>query len=184
MHKVNRLTGFALMAATSLLLSVAYNALATTSTASGGAMKQVKVKGGDEPIQKTTNTMGFEDIPGVSTKIKVPAGTKGVVVARFSAESETRVANPHGATVQPTCNGVMCSVRIMIGDELARPAAGDDFSFAGYVERFRGGLPPGEHNVRVQWKLQQGCDTMHGTGCSGTFTIDDWTLTVERIAVP
>ena len=60
-------------------------ALAVTETLRGGAINQVKVV--TEDAAQQTNSTTFVYIPGAVTTLSVPKGEKGLIPARFSAES-------------------------------------------------------------------------------------------------
>jgi hypothetical protein len=144
-------------------------ALAVTNVTSGGAIGAVKVKRSTDAI--TTTSITDVDVPGASTTIRVPSGHKGLILARFSAESLC-----DGGTA-----GNWCSLRILVGGVEAQPAAGLNFAFDTDVasddiweghsmDRSRV-VGAGLKTVKVQWAV---------TDAATTFRLDDWSLTVER----
>jgi hypothetical protein len=122
---------------------------------------------------QTTQAKPWADLTGASTTVKVPQGTTAIVIARFTAEDHCEVAAPD-----------ICTVRILVGGTEAEPASGTDFAFdtdpaccgytqAGAMDRSLGPLGPGTYPVQVQWGA--------GGINTGTFTLDDWSLTVEVV---
>lgn len=89
--------------------TMALSAGTLTSTA-GSTLTQVQVVRDANPA--TTSSTDFVDVPGATTSVTIPAGTTGLILARFSASS--------------TCPGELadasCFVRILIGDKEARPS--------------------------------------------------------------
>jgi len=152
-------------------------AVIATSTVVGKKVTQVKIVRQIGAFSEFfTSSTSFVNV-GPETTIKVPDGTKAIILARFSAESAC-----YGAA------GGYCSVRIRIGgvDGMPVPTGADFFAFdsgddgtessssweAHAIERSRGGLGPGTYTVRVQASV---------TDADLTFRLDDMNLTVERI---
>jgi hypothetical protein len=146
-----------------------------TSTIVGKKVTQVKI------VRQTgafteffTSSETFVNI-GFETSITVPAGTKAIILARFSAES--------------ACSGGSgyCSIRIRIGGEDGQPVptGAEFFAFdssdgdtetgssweSHAMERSRV-LGPGTYVVRVQAAVSD---------AALSFRLDDANLTVERI---
>jgi len=130
---------------------------------------EVKVAFGDADVVISSTT--YTDIAGASASVDVPAGSSGLIVARFTAET-----GAIGAT------GYL-SVRMPIDGGEANPTGADTFSFdntgspgdddfeSHAMDRSRM-VGPGTHTVQLQARV---------TG--GSVNIDDWHLTVERILV-
>jgi hypothetical protein len=123
---------------------------------------------------QTTQANPWVDLAGATAALKVPAGNNAMVLVDFSAESLCEVSAPD-----------VCTVRIMVNGIEAEPAAGTDFAFdSSHVEsdarqarsmsRSLGPLGPGIYVVQVQWGA--------GGINLGTFTLDDWSLVVEKVA--
>ncbi|GAB1689173.1 hypothetical protein [Krasilnikovia sp. M28-CT-15] len=121
-----------------------------------------------------TAAAAYVNVPGAATTVVVPAGTRKMIDARFSAESYC-------------AGGGWCSVRIIVirpnGTifEL-NPVVGTDFAFdsgstsdtweSHAIERTSPFLPAGAYRVQVQ----------AGTVAGATLVrLDDWTLAVERV---
>ncbi|MEW6060216.1 MAG: hypothetical protein AB1551_08800 [Actinomycetota bacterium] len=149
----------------------------TSTTVAGKSVAAVRVVR-DASVSGLGST-SFEDLPGASTTITVPAKTKALILVRFSAES---------LCLGPVDSQAVCSVRVLVGNAEADPASGSDFAFdssnAGRegafsweshsMDRSRGPLGPGTYTVKVQCMV---------TTVGGTFSLDDWSLTVERVTV-
>ena len=158
--------------------AVAYSA-GTLTTAQGNTLTQVKVVRDANPAETTSTS--FVDVPGATTTITVPSGTRALILARFSASS--------------TCIGPVqvasCFVRIMIyksgttpteafpsGVNLStfdteQPSNGISAPFQAHIiERSRGGLSAGSYVVDVQFSVPN---------VGATLALVNWNLTVERI---
>lgn len=121
-----------------------------------------------------TNAPAFVAVPGAATTVVVPAGTRRMVSARFSAES--------------ACTGTAgwCSVRIVLtrGTSMVEmnPQSGTDFAFdsAGPANQWESHareqtspfVSAGTYVVRVQAGTVAGATSLR---------LDEWTLAVERI---
>jgi hypothetical protein len=149
----------------------------TSTTVAGKSVTAVRVV--RDTSVSSTGATSFEDLPGATMTIRVPAKTEALILARFSAES---------VCVGPFESQTACSVRIMVGSSEADPASGSDFAFdssnAGgegpfsweshSMDRSRGPLGPGTYTVKVQYMV---------TTVGGAFRVDDWSFTVERVKV-
>ena len=154
------------------LVSVStYAVLAASNSLSGKSITAVKVVHAAGSSAVTTSSTTFQTL--TSTSITVPAGTKAIILARFSGSAY--------------CNGggfSNCEVKILIGGTNptpgtetfgTQPASGSSEGFqAGSMDRARGPLGPGTYSVKVLW---------HSSTGSATFYIAGWELTVERVAV-
>lgn len=154
-----------------------------TVTASGRSVTGVNALSGTTN-GLTINSTTFADIPGAVTTVVVPAGTRGLIVARFSAESACFYGQPEGIN-RP------CYVRILIGGTSANPAGdtyvfdwdknainAQNFAFAPIQslarDGFRGPLAAGTYTVRAQWRVSTS---------ALRFRINRWSLIVERVIV-
>jgi hypothetical protein len=142
----------------------------TTTTVSGTTAKKVIVVRGTDP--QTTQAKPWVDLAGATTSVTVPTGMSALILARFTTEDRCEVGAPD-----------ICTVRILIGGIEAEPASGTDFAFdsaqteeyfhAGAMDRSLGPLGAGTYAVQVQYGA--------GGINIGTFTLDDWSLTVEVV---
>jgi hypothetical protein len=170
-------------AATLLMASVAV--LAATTVLKGGAINQVRVVRGED-ASAYNNSTTFTDIPGVATTVSVPRGEKGLILARYSAETICYI-------VEGTTNtgDNKCSVKIMVvnnstGQQMeACPCnQGTQFAFdstsAGteniYAQESHSMdrsliVGPGKYTVKAQWAV---------THSDVRFRVDDWSFTVEK----
>jgi hypothetical protein len=177
---------FTVMLATLLLTSGV--ALAAVSVVRGNAINQVSVARGDEP--QTTMSTSFVDIPRAATTVSVPMRQRGLILARFSAESLC------------TGDGVgFCSVRIVVVNanggtvEMQPDTTADvqipenpvsDFAFDSTDEENITAprnsresysmdrslvVGPGNYTVKAQWATSNQLIE---------FQLDDWSLTVEK----
>lgn len=144
----------------------------TLTSASSTSLTAVHVVRDANPAQTTSTS--FVDVPGATTTFTVPAGTRALLIARFSASS--------------TCPGSIpdagCFVRILINGVEALPSGVNLTSFdsetssngitarqeAHMIERSKGGLTPGTYVVQVQM----------AANTTATFALVNWNLTVER----
>ena len=133
----------------------------------GGAVTGIRAKGSLEP--STTATDAWTDVPKGSVRIKLPSGSTSLI-ARFSGEADC----------DATTGG---AVRLLVNGRRMAPIAGKDHVFAGpgtvgsaAMERFYlwSASEAGEFVVQVQYAAVGG----------GSFTLDDWTLVVERAEGP
>jgi hypothetical protein len=156
---------------------VAWASGGSPSTIVGRQTTAVKVVRDTE--NQSTETLEWQDVPGATATISVAANSKALILVRFSAESS---CTTHGGEEN------YCSLRVLINDVEAEPASGTDFAFvkstpftappvaeAHSMERSLGPLSSGTYAVRLQWI------TVIPTGGFNTFTLDDWSLTVERV---
>jgi len=155
----------------------------TTVVHTGKAETQVKVLS-DSSGQDINGSvsLGWVDVPGATTTVKVPANTSALVLARFSAASECSEGSL-------TSDYNPCLVRILIGGQEADPVLGTASYFDsrdngtekggsppdGYeghtVERSAGPLQAGSYTVQVQGRV---------SATSEILSLAGWNLTVER----
>ena len=129
----------------------------------GGPVTGIRARGGIDP--STTSTESWSDVPRGSVRIKLPARTSSLI-ARFSGEADCEAS-------------AGCAVRLLVNGQRMAPIAGKDHLFAGpgtlgsaSIEQFYlwSASESGEFVVQVQYAAVGG----------GSFTLDDWTLVVER----
>jgi hypothetical protein len=156
----------------------------TTVQATGANLTRFIYASDGNPAQ-ITNFTNFADVPGMTTTITVPAGTKAVIAARFSATSI--------CVGTPVILNASCFVRILIGGVEGKPN-GVNLSvfdstrnvepnvFEGFdvgqqahmIERVRGPVGPGTYVVKVQsFVPYQGA----------TLALINWMLEVQRFKV-
>ena len=151
---------------------VGHAPLATWSHAAGTSINVVKVVR-DSNIRNTSSTT-YKSLPGASVTIKIPAGSKGLIIARFSGTSEcTEPSN--------TTGGYGCQVRVLIGGQEAQPtginasifdSSSTDGREAHAIERSRGPLGPGTYQVVAQWAVPS---------ATVDFTLANWNLEVDLV---
>jgi hypothetical protein len=157
-------------------------ALAVTTTVSGGAIDQVRVvRSNTEVLDQSPNS--FSDITGASTNISIPATwSKGLILARFSAESRCVGAS-----------GVRgwCSVRLVLVNratgqqvQLAPEDTDNSFAFDSTNSGAEGSQSWESHSMDRSLSVAPGNYTVKAlfTPFDGAnfFSVDDWSLTVER----
>jgi hypothetical protein len=140
----------------------------------GRAITQVKMKYGEVLVGTPS---GWTDVD--ETTIKVPAGSKAVILTRFNAMGECEVTSgtPSGS----------CELRVLVGSKVAKPVsptvvATVDLGVPAVegltqwsIERSSVVLDPGTYTVRVQHRV---------FGDAGLYVgIYGWHLTTERIMV-
>jgi len=198
--KVNRMKRRAMLLtagmAAALLLGAGLALAVTTIVVKGGAINQVSVVRGElasEPTNSTTfvdipGPTGQPDHPGVKTTVSVPRGQKGLILARFSAETYCY----GGPSVDPDRDN-KCSVRIMVvkqpnGQEIeACPCQGTNFAFdstSGGTENIYAQeshsmdrslvVGPGTYTVKAQWAVSRS---------DVNFRVDDWSFVVEKARI-
>lgn len=132
----------------------------TTVSAALGAQRVVVVR---EDAASTSSSTSFATL--ASAPVTIPAGQRGLLVARFSAES--------------LCSGSTgwCSVRILVDGTEMVPQSGTDFAFdspgdtweSHAVERVWSGTAAGTHTVTVQQAVVAGATSLR---------LDDWVFDV------
>jgi len=164
-----------------LSISVAYAAgaegspdLVGVTTVSGKSITQVKVV--RSILAVTTSSLTFVAVPGATATVKVPAGSKGLIIARFSAVSScTDSVNVTG--------GYGCELRVLVNGVEAAPASGQSEVFdssaadgreAHAFERSRGPVGPGTYVVTVQYAVP---------AATVAFDLVGWSLEVDTVKV-
>jgi hypothetical protein len=184
---MSRRTLLLLVAMAATLVLVSGVALAAVTALRGGAINQVSVVS-EDTASDYNNSTTFTDIPGAAATVSVPRGEKGLILARYSAETICYI-------VEGTTNtgDNKCSVRIMVvnnatGQEVeACPCQGTAFAFdstSGGTENILAQeshsmdrslvVPRGRYTVKAQWAV---------THSDVRFRVDDWSLTVEKARV-
>lgn len=155
----------------SLLVVGSVPAFATRQTFSGKSVAAVTVV--TESADSFLNSTSYQNLPGATATITVPAGKVQLVQATYFAES----------TCVSTFHPHFCSVRILAdGTEMSPSAleAAVEFAFDGSAaDDFREGhsmqrsilLGPGTHTIQVQVAVSASDD--------GIF-LDDWSLTITQ----
>ncbi len=158
-------------------------AVAVATKLSGGTINQVRVA--RDSSATTTTSQSPVDVPGASVRISVPSGQKGLILARFSAESACYNTDGIANT------GEWCTVNILAVKDgtgtVTYLGPGDDFAFdaaeasneeweAHAIDRSVV-LGPGTYTVKVQY------ETSYSSSYETAFRLDDWHLTVEKAKI-
>ena len=162
--------------------AVALSVGPSTTVAAGAPTATKFVYPSDGNPAEVTST-SWADVPGATTTITVPASTKAVVDARFSATSI--------CTGTPVILDASCFVRVLIGGVEGQPngvntsvfdstRSVDPTVFEGFaigrqahmIERVRGPLGPGTYTVKVQSFVPYS---------GATLALINWLLVVERV---
>jgi hypothetical protein len=162
--------------------AVALSASPSTTVQAAGATLTRFVYASDGNPAQLTNT-AWADVPGMTTTITVPANTKAVIDARFSATSI--------CVGTPVITNASCFVRILIGGVEGQPNGVnlsvfdstrnvDPTVFEGFsvgqqahmIERVRGPLAPGTYVVKVQAFVPYS---------GATLALINWLLVVQRL---
>ena len=165
----------AVLVTVALVLLVQAAIAATTK--SGGPIVKVKVVRGGDYLHVTSTS--FVDVPGATTKMKVPVGQQALLIMRLTAET---------SCVGGTVGSDWCEARIVVNGTEAEPSnsldpitpfaidsVSSDYAWEGHaMDRSLGPLSPGTYTVKVQARV-----TTSGVDLS----LDDWHLTVERVKV-
>ncbi len=135
-----------------------------------GGVERVRVLHGSDDSDHDVDEASEEWRTLDGAELTISATQGEMILARFAARSSCEV--------EFTSN--RCLVRILIGSVNALPggtaAEFDDFAPGSYeshsLDAARGALPAGSYRVRVQWRVVG----------NASFTLDTWSLTVERAA--
>src|SRR4051794_37945195 len=162
--------------AVGVMVAVAGTAYAVTSTTvTSNGIDRIVIKTSTAP--SSTSSGVYVNMSGGSVDITLD--NPSYIRARFSAESTCH----SGETNTPAT----CSIRLAVtpGSIFLDPNSGMDFAFdsdngtsdpdeteAASMERVSGLLQPGTYTVKVQFAAQP---------APTTFTLDDWTLSVEAL---
>lgn len=167
--KVNRSSAIFIAALTCLMLAGSVSAFAVRQVHTGKAAAAVTVV--TESELSFIGSTSFQNLPGATATITVPAGQVQLVQAEFSADS--------------TCQGSFaenfCRLQILADGAEMTPVAAGDFAFdgVGTADDFYEAhamqrmivLGPGTHTIRVQASV-----TLLGMA----FYLDDWSLTITQ----
>jgi hypothetical protein len=162
--------------ATALVVLVAASIAMGISMKTGGPITAVRAVESSAP--ETTMSSTFVDLPGALTQpVSVAAGRTALMLVRFSAESECNGGTP----------STVCNVRILLvptggSPRRALPAddtfvfdqdTGNDGSEGHSMDRW---LVVGAGTWRARVQVQ----VAGPVGTTTTFTLDDWSLILER----
>jgi hypothetical protein len=156
-----------------LALSIGATVLAVTTKSGGKGLTAVRVVREDSTTgSATANSTNYTDIPGASTSMVVPSGTKALLVARFQG---------HGSIIKTSS----CIVRIVVnGSETVMQPSGN-FPFmgqasvsasqpgSGMIER-SAAVPAGTYSLKAQLRI--GTANSVDSECQ----LSAWHFTVER----
>jgi len=138
----------------------------STSTVSGKGITQVRITRNAAEVQMLTAGT-WQNIPGATTTVSVPAGASAILLARFTADSR-----------RVSFDGE-CAVRVSIGGSPAVPQAtlipgtssADPYEVHS-MEASSDSLPAGKYKVSVQAQAS-------GSGTAVWFR--NWSLSVMRL---
>ena len=167
--KVNRSSAILSAALSCLMLAGSISAFAVRQVHTGKAATAVTVV--TESELSFIGSTSFQNLPGATATITVPAGQVQLVQAEFSADS--------------TCQGSFaenfCRLQILADGSEMTPVAAGDFAFdgVGTADDFYEAhamqrsvvLGPGTHTIRVQASV-----TLSGMA----FYLDDWSFTITQ----
>jgi hypothetical protein len=157
-------------------LLLASAAALAASVLNGGTINKVSVAQGEDNVSTQSTT--FQDIPGASTHVSIPSGEKGLILARFNAESDCQgPSNAAGDCLARilavnNSNGAVVQLPPGLSGDVSALDSSDPFgSFAYHTMDRAVILPSGSYTVKVQWRILSPV-----TG----WTLDDYSLTVEK----
>jgi hypothetical protein len=167
--KVNGSSAMFIAALTCLMLAGSISAFAVRQVHTGKVAAAVTIV--TESELSFIGSTSFQNLPGATATINVPAGQVQLVQAEFSADS--------------TCQGSFaenfCRLQILADGAEMTPVAAGDFAFDGvgtaddfyeaHAMQRSTVLGPGKHTIRVQAAV-----TLSGM----SFFLDDWSLTVTQ----
>ena len=169
---LNRIRRPVLVVAVALvaLLAASGIAVAVTTFASGGAISAVRVAGSTD--KSTFTSESYVDIPGAARTIQGGDDAFDLLLARYSAESRCLggtqtcsvriVAVPQGGTIQEM-----------------EPASGADFGFHN-ASNDEAETHSMDRSLRVSKAGVYTVKAQAAAFSGSSFTLDDWSLTVER----
>jgi hypothetical protein len=150
-------------------------AVAVLGASAGGG--QIRIDNRTETAASLTSSTLFNDLPGASVAVSVPAGQSRLIEARFTAESQC--AGPNSGY----CSLRMIATNVVTGATFhLNPQSGIDYAFdsdqAGAAQDLWEGnamdrsirLPGGTYRIRVQRAVSNN---------TVTFRLDDWHLAVQ-----
>src|SRR4051794_39709761 len=162
-----------------MALVVAGSAWAVVSSFSGTGITHIEVVTNTNSFN--TNSLAYVNVPFATGTVSVP--TNGMVRARFSGESLCG-----GETNSPA----KCTMQVKaVGGAAANPKSGTDFAFDSFAANLCcTDTSPEAHSMEwISDHLAQGTYTFQVkiavTDANISFTVDDWTYSLEVIpAVP
>jgi len=169
-----RLLGVTGVVLAALLLASA--AVLAASVLNGGAINRVSVAQGE--VNVSTQSTSFQDIPGASTRISIPSGERGLILARFSAESDCQgPSNASGDCLVRILavnnrNGNVVQLPPGLSGDVSALDSSDPFgSFAYHTVDRSVILSSGSYTVKAQWAI---------VSPATAWKLDDYSLTVEK----
>jgi hypothetical protein len=162
-----------------LLLSTATASAAVTKL-TGGAIDFVRVSRSTSVT--TTSSTTYAQVPGASLIVDVAAGTRALIIARFTAESQCTTTGVSGryclVRITATSGGTTENLAPEDPGNFAFDSADNGNEDSGSWESHAADrsilLGPGRWTVRVQYAVINGDTTFH---------VDDWHFTVMRATV-
>lgn len=131
-------------------LVLSLNSVAQPATAVVGGCKASTIKYSTESTPATTTSITFKDVPNTALEFRTRRSGDRCLIVRFSVEA------------YPGSNGDFFVQVLLDGLTQAQPGVvrWGDFSMnvvpASFEFIFPGPISPGDHEVKVQWRAQQG----------------------------
>lgn len=135
------------------------------------------IKGVRQTIATSTSSMNWVNLPGAVATFTVPANSRDVFIARFTAES--------------VCSGEVgwCSVRILLNGVEMDPVVGTDFAFDSTDAGTANASSWESHSVERSATMASSSvavtavlQVQYAVAGSGvTFRLDDWHFTVQQL---
>jgi len=170
MSRIRKSVLVGLGAAVLVLVGTAAQAVLTGVSGSQSDMQRYV----NESTAWSTSAAAFVDVPGAATTITIPSGTRRMLDARFTAESQcggsSGWCSVRIVVVRP--NGSLLELNPQSGTDFAFDSAGADNWESHAIERTSSYLPSGTYRVKVQAGVIPGASFLR---------LDDWTLAVERV---
>jgi hypothetical protein len=147
----------------------------TAETASGNAIKKVVIVRSTSASSDDFNSGQLVDLPGANGSITVPAGKQAILLLTFSGESVC-FDGDGWCKVNILVNGVGAKPNSDFAFDSTDGGAESDSSWESHgIQRSTAVLGAGSYTVKVRY----------GSGSGAvSFRLDDWQLTIERVAVP
>jgi hypothetical protein len=174
--RLNLKKRFVIVPALALTALMGGTALAALTASAGGAQLQIQNRANDLP--STTSSTVFNDLPGASVIVSVPAGRTQLINARFTAETICSRAVP---ALGGSCSVRIAATRLPGGPTVGlNPNSGNDYAIdsvrgldaaEGHAMERSLRLGPGAYLVRVQRAV---------TSPAISFRLDDWHLAVQK----
>lgn len=156
-----------LVPATVVVTLVVQSALAVVTTNANKGAKKIAVVEAISGVSDT-NPATDQDVPGASTSLTVPSSQTGIIVVRFSANSQCNFgAEGNKCNLGVLVDGALSGAVIFDTDD-----TGDNFFEAHTFQFASDVLGPGPHTVKLQYDTDGGGTSL--TIGNGTLTAELW----------